>query len=166
MFKYFVFKKQELSFRNSCFIFAAVTIYVYRYDRMTVSIRIGCPLCRYCIDTDCIVPVLSNTCIKTFPALFFDRLMFNNILLQNQKCTLIYKNHYTNITQLKIYKEKCDVWKVIQICFVHNDCYLCEKNRTILCIVLYYKTENIRESVKYKKDYEFFLCIVLYMRKH
>jgi len=52
-------KKQELSFRNSCFVFAAVTIFVYRYDRMTVSIRIGCPLYRYCIDTDCIVPALS-----------------------------------------------------------------------------------------------------------
>jgi len=58
MFKDFVFKKQELSFRNSCFIFVAVTIFVYRYDRMTVSIRIGCPLYRYCIDTDCIVPAL------------------------------------------------------------------------------------------------------------
>jgi len=57
MFKDFVFKKQ-LSFRNSCFIFAAVTIFVYRYNRMTVSIRIGCPLYRYCIDTDCIVPAL------------------------------------------------------------------------------------------------------------
>jgi len=66
MFKDFVFKKQELSFRNSCFIFAAVTIFVYRYDRMTVSIRIGCPLYRYCIDTDCIVPALYiNTFFKT-----------------------------------------------------------------------------------------------------
>ena len=51
-------KKQELSFRNKFFIFAAVTIIVYRYDRMTVSIRIGCPLYRYCIDTDCIAPAL------------------------------------------------------------------------------------------------------------
>ena len=34
-------------------------LFVYRYDRMTVSIRIGCPLYRYCIDTDCIVPALS-----------------------------------------------------------------------------------------------------------
>ena len=61
MFKNFVFKKQVLSFRNSCFIFAAVTIFVYRYDRMTVSIRIGCPLYRYCIDTDCIVPALTGS---------------------------------------------------------------------------------------------------------
>jgi len=60
MFKDFVLRKQELSFRNSCFIFAAVTISVYRYDRMTVSIRIGCPPYRYCIDTDCIVPALQN----------------------------------------------------------------------------------------------------------
>ena len=58
MFKDFVLRKQELSFRNSCFIFADVTIIVYRYDMMTVSIRIGCPLYRYCIDTDCIVPAL------------------------------------------------------------------------------------------------------------
>ena len=58
MFKDFVFKNKELSFRNSCFIFAAVTIFVYRYDRMTVSICIGCPLYRYCIDTECIVPAL------------------------------------------------------------------------------------------------------------
>jgi len=61
MFKDFVFKKQEHSFRNSCFIFAAVTIFVYRYDKITVSIRIGCPLYRYCIDTDCIVPALQET---------------------------------------------------------------------------------------------------------
>jgi len=66
MFKDFVFKKQELSFRKSCFIFAAVTIFVYRYDRMTVSIRIGCPLYRYCIDTDCIVPALIRTPFKEY----------------------------------------------------------------------------------------------------
>ena len=56
----FVLRKQELSFWNNCFIFAAVTIFVYRYDRMTVSIRISCPLYRYCIDTDCIVPALKS----------------------------------------------------------------------------------------------------------
>jgi len=64
MFKDFVLRKQELFFRNSCFIFAAVTIFVYRYDRMTVSIRIGCPLYRYCIDTDCIVPALLTSLHK------------------------------------------------------------------------------------------------------
>jgi len=51
---------------NACFIFAAVTIFVYRYDRITVSIRIGCPLYRYCIDTDCIVPAL----LSIWPVLF------------------------------------------------------------------------------------------------
>jgi len=58
MFKDFVLRKQKLSFRNNCFIFAAVTIFVYQYNRMTISIRIGCPLYRYCIDTDCIVTAL------------------------------------------------------------------------------------------------------------
>jgi len=99
MFKDFVFKKQELSFRNSCFIFAAVTMFVYRYDRMTVSIRIGCPLYRYCIDTDCIVPALVFFTFKT--------------------CTSTIHEHHS-IQQLCIKQLHSHVWTIFLIIVIHN----------------------------------------------
>jgi len=41
MFKDFVLRKQDLPFRKSCFIFAAVTIFVYRLPSVLILYRYG-----------------------------------------------------------------------------------------------------------------------------
>ena len=96
--------------------------------------------------------------------MFFIRFMFNNILLQIQKYTLF----------TKIITQSLHNWRYIRKSVMYEKLYkyvLCiaiyvrklERNMTILCIVLYYKTENIKESVKYNKSNTNLFCALFFM---